>query len=101
MNKAIKSIVTVIAVLSVIAVIFTILFADSSLKSDNEGTAAVAAAKSVNITFDTDPLIIKDGKNIDLMSGVSATDSQGNDVTNLVKASVQTAQMMKKQLCTA
>ena len=57
MKKAIKSIVTVIAVLSVIAVIFTMLFADSLLKSDNGGTVAVVAAKSVNITFDTDPLI--------------------------------------------
>ncbi|MDD6446421.1 MAG: hypothetical protein PUF87_00865, partial [Ruminococcus sp.] len=98
MNRVIKPIVTVIAVLSIIAVIFTILFADSLLKSDKGNTAVVTTTKSVNITFDTDPLILKDGKNIDLMSGVSATDSQGNDVTKLVKASVTNSSNNEKSI---
>ena len=88
MGKVIKVGINIIAVLSIITVIVLVLFADDIFALDSSNNIVTTSTQSVNISFDTDPLILERNKTIDLMEGVTATDSNGNDVTDLVSASV-------------
>lgn len=87
MNKAINIIVTTLSVISIAVILLLVFFADSLLAVDNSDNVITTTTQSVNISFDTDPLIL-DGTSIDLMQGVEAKDDSGNDVTKLVSASV-------------
>lgn len=87
MNKVIKFGVNFLAVISIITVVILICFADNLFAVDSSGNVIKNTGNSVYISFETDPLIL-DGTDINLMDGVTATDSQGNDVIGLVNASV-------------
>ncbi|MEE0858335.1 MAG: hypothetical protein U0M12_02575 [Acutalibacteraceae bacterium] len=87
MNKAINVIITILSVVSVIVILLLVFFADAFFAIDVSDNVVNITTESVNISFDTDPLIL-DGTSLDLMEGVVAKDESGNDVTDLVTASV-------------
>lgn len=87
MGRVFRFITTALSVISVFVVLFLILFSDNLLAEDNSGNVITDNLKTVNITFDTDTLVL--GKtNLDLMDGVHATDENGEDIIDLISASV-------------
>lgn len=87
MGKYFKLISTIVTALSVLVVLFLILFSDSLLAEDTSNNIIDSSLKNVKITFDTDPLVM-DKTNLDLMAGVNAVDERGENVIDLVNASV-------------
>lgn len=87
MKKALNIIITSISIICAIITVVLILFADTIFQVDSSGNVIITTTESVNISFDTDPLII-DGTDLSLLQGVTAIDENGKDVTNMVSASV-------------
>lgn len=87
MDKYFRLISTIVTILSVFVVLFLILFSDNLLAEDTSNNVIDSSLKNVKITFDTDPLVLEK-TNLDLMAGVEAVDERGEDVTDLVNASV-------------
>lgn len=76
-----------LSIICMLVTIFLILFADVILKDDTVYTFITTTSESVDITFETDPLVL-DGTNLNLMQGVKAISDSGDDVTELVDALV-------------
>ena len=76
-----------LSIICMIVTMFLILFADVILKDDTVYTFITTTSESIDITFETDPLVL-DGTNLNLMQGVKAVSESGADVTDLVDALV-------------
>ena len=87
MRKAINVGIRALSIICMIVTIFLILFADIILKDNTVYTFITTTSESVDMTFETDPLVI-DGTNLNLMQGVKAISESGDDVTDLVDAMV-------------
>ncbi|MEE0930461.1 MAG: hypothetical protein UIM53_05630 [Acutalibacteraceae bacterium] len=87
MGKFFRFIITALSVISVFVVLFLVFFSDNLLAEDTSSNVITNSLKTVNITFDTDPLILSK-TNLDLMAGVHATDENGENIIDWINASV-------------
>lgn len=87
MKKALNIIVMGLSVVSMVTIVVLVFFADTIFKVDSSSNVITVTTKSINVSFDTDPLIL-DGTDLNLMQGVTATNDSGEDVINLIDASV-------------
>ncbi|MBQ7522591.1 MAG: hypothetical protein IJU14_06910 [Clostridia bacterium] len=87
LRRIINFLINILAVSGTLIVIILVLFSDMILEIKDTGTTIMSSNKSVNVEFDTDPLVIN-SKEVDFMRGVKATDEDGNDVKNKLSSSV-------------
>ncbi|MEE1281265.1 MAG: dockerin type I domain-containing protein [Acutalibacteraceae bacterium] len=87
MRRVLNTAVTTLSIICAIVTIVLIIFADVILKDNNVYTLITTTTESINIVFETDPLVL-DGTDLSLMQGVTATSESGDDVTALVDAMV-------------
>lgn len=87
MKKTLNTIVTGLAVISIGIIVLLLMFADIFLKVDSSSNSLTITTESINVSFDTDPLVI-DGTDLNLMQGVTAKSDSEKDVVDLIDASV-------------
>lgn len=87
MRRVLNTAVTVLSIICMIVTMGLIIFADVILKDNTVYTFITTTTESINISFETDPLVL-DGTNLSLMQGVTAISESGDDVTALVDAMV-------------
>ncbi len=87
MRRAINITITALSVICTFLTLFLILFADILLKDNTVYTYITTTTESIEMSFETDPLVL-DGSDISLMQGVRAVSESGNNVLELVSASV-------------
>lgn len=96
MERAKKIITPIIAVLCVLAIVYLLFFFGKNAMPKDELTTV--ALKEYSITFDKSE--IDYDKSTDFMDGVTATDSNGNDLTQFVTVSCKPTNNISKKTLT-